>query len=80
MLIVSTCLAVDSSKSPLAVAFITSKCIFTSNSIINARVVKTFVDICKIKWENCVRLYPAQNEAEGTIKISSTCLSFTESK
>lgn len=57
MLTVSTFLTVESSKSPLAATFITSKCILTANSIINARVVKAFVDIFKIKWKNSVCPY-----------------------
>ena len=54
MSILSTCLTVESGKSPLAVTFITSKCILTAKSIVNARVVKAFIDICKIKSENSV--------------------------
>jgi len=49
MLIVPTFLTVESGESLLAVAFITSKCILTANSIINARVVEALVDICNIK-------------------------------
>ena len=68
MLIVSTCLAVESSISPLAVTFITSKCILTANSIINTRVVETFVDICKIKWGNFVCPYP-KTRVKGREKL-----------
>jgi len=53
-LIVPTFLTVEPGESLLAVTFITSKCIFTANSIINARVVKALVDICKIKWGNSI--------------------------
>lgn len=49
MLIVFICLVVEFSKFFLIVIFIIFKCIFIVNSIINVRVVKVFVNICKIK-------------------------------
>ena len=44
-----TCLTVPSSKPVATDAFITSKRILTSNSVINAWVVEALVDICKTK-------------------------------
>ena len=47
-----TCLTVPSSKPVATDAFITSKRILTSNSVINAWVVEALVNICKTKKKN----------------------------
>ena len=64
MLIVFTCLTMDSSKTPPTVTFVTSKRILTGNSVINARVVKALVNICKIKRKNCV--WPSRKTTRKT--------------